>query len=167
MEIIYRQAQPSDAAQLLSYMKAIGGESDNLTFGADGIPFSVEQEAQFLEKLCNSSHSTILLALDGETIVGNGCIDGNGNPRFRHRRNLAISVRKAYWGNGIGSGLMERLIAFARGTGAEVISLEVRSDNDRAKALYRKFGFTSFGVFRKFFKLGEAYFDADYMNLYL
>ena len=104
---------------------------------------------------------------DGETIVGNGCIDGNGNPRFRHRRNLAISVRKAYWGNGIGSGLMERLIAFARGTGAEVISLEVRSDNDRAKALYRKFGFTSFGVFRKFFKLGEAYFDADYMNLYL
>ena len=59
------------------------------------------------------------------------------------------------------------MIAFARGTGAEVISLEVRSDNDRAKALYRKFGFTSFGVFRKFFKLGEAYFDADYMNLYL
>lgn len=167
MEITYRAASPSDAAQLLTYMKAVGSESDNLSFGADGIPFSVEQEEHFLENLSKSTHSTLLLAFDGKTIVGNGCIDGNGNPRFRHRRNLAISVRKPYWGNGIGSELMRRLIAFAKDSGAEVISLEVRSDNERAKALYRKFGFTRYGVYEKFFKLGDAYFDADYMNLSL
>ena len=63
--------------------------------------------------------------------------------------------------------MMRRLIAFAKESGAEVISLEVRSDNERAKALYRKFGFTRYGVYEKFFKLGDAYFSADYMNLYL
>ena len=62
---------------------------------------------------------------------------------------------------------MERLIAFAREIGAEVVSLEVRSDNDRAIALYRKFGFETFGTYRKFFKFEDTYFDVDYMNLYL
>lgn len=167
MEITYRAARPSDAAQLLAFLKAVGAESDNLSFGADGVPFCAEQEAQFLESLSKDSRSVMLLALDGETIVANGCIEGYKNLRFRHRCNLALSVRKPYWGNGIGSELMRRLIAFARESGAEVISLEVRSDNERAKALYRKFGFIRYGVYEKFFKLGDAYFSADYMNLYL
>lgn len=167
MEITYRAARPSDAAQLLSFLKAVGAESDNLSFGADGIPFSAEQEERFLESQNKDRRSVMLLALDGETIIANGCIEGYKNLRFRHRCNLAISVRKPYWGNGIGSEMMRRLIAFAKESGAEVISLEVRSDNKRAKALYRKFGFTRYGVYEKFFKLGDAYFSADYMNLYL
>ena len=167
MEITYRAARPSDAAQLLSFLKAVGGESDNLSFGADGVPFCAEQEEHFLENLSKDSRSVMLLALDSETIVANGCIEGYKNLRFRHRCNLAISVRKPYWGNGIGSEMMRRLIAFAKESGAEVISLEVRSDNKSAKALYRKFGFTRYGVYEKFFKLGDAYFGADCMNLFL
>ena len=62
---------------------------------------------------------------------------------------------------------MTRLIAYAKTQGAEVIELEVRSDNDRAKALYRKFGFETFGTYRKFFKIDGRLYDADYMNLYL
>ena len=51
MEITYRRARPSDAAALLEYLKRVGGESDNLTFGAEGVPFSVEQEENFIKKL--------------------------------------------------------------------------------------------------------------------
>lgn len=167
MEIIYREAAPSDAARLLSYLKDIGAESDNLSFGAEGLPFSVEQEAHFLECVAKSSHSTMLLCLDGETIVGCGSIDGNEKPRFRHRCELGLSVRKSHWGKGIGSELMRRLIAFSKASGMEVISLEVRSDNERAKSLYRKFGFSCIGVFDKFTKIGNACFSADLMNLYL
>ena len=53
----------------------------------------------------------------------------------------------------------------ARQTGAELLSLEVRSDNLRAKALYRKFGFRSFGTFPKYFKIGGNYYDVDCMTL--
>lgn len=167
MEIIYREAQPSDAAAILDYLKIVGSESDNLTFGSAGLPFSIEQEAQFLTIMGNNPHSTWILALDGNEIVGNASIEGCDHPRLGHRCNLAITVRKSHWGHGIGSDLMERLIAFAKTSGAEVISLEVRSDNVRAIALYRKFGFESFGTFRKFFKIDGKHFDADYMNLYL
>jgi len=167
MSIIYRTAVPSDAAQLLDYLKQIGGETDNLTFGADGIPFTVEQEAALLERIASSPHKRFFLALDGEKIVGNAVVDGFGNPRFRHRCTLAISVLRDYWGRGIGTGLMEQMLSFAREIGAELASLEVRSDNERAKALYRKFGFQSFGSFPKYFKINEQYFDVDCMTLEL
>ena len=39
MNITYRTAVPSDAVQILEYLKQVGGETDNLSFGADGIPF--------------------------------------------------------------------------------------------------------------------------------
>lgn len=167
MEIIYRKAAPEDAVQLLDYLKIVGGESDNLTFGSSGIPLSVEQEKQILAGLERSPHSTMLLACDGGRIVGNACLQGTSNPRFCHRATLAISVRKEFWGRGIGSRLIEALIAYAKQSGLEILSLEVRSDNARAKALYRKFGFSCFGIYHRYFKFGKEYFDVDLMNLSL
>lgn len=167
MNITYRTAVPSDAAQLLEYLKQVGGETDNLSFGADGIPFTPEQEAALLERIANSSRSRFFLALDGEKIVGNACVDGSANARLCHRRSLAITVLRDYWGHGIGKGLMERMLAFARESGAELVSLEVRSDNVRAKALYRKFGFVRFGTFPKYFKIDGEFYDVDCMTLEL
>ena len=161
--ITYREAVSSDAEALLEFLKAVGGESDNLTFGPEGIPFSAEQEAAFLNRLAESPCSRIFLALDGDRIVGNGSVDGTANPRFRHRRNLAIAVRRDFWGRHIGTGLMERMIAFARQTGAEILSLEVRADNTRAISLYRKFGFVRIGTYKRFSRIGDEYFDADLM----
>ena len=167
MNITYRTAVPSDAAGLLEYLKQVGSETDNLTFGAKGIPFTVEQEAALLERIADNPRSSFFLALDGEKIVGNACVDGSPNARLCHRRNLAITVLRDYWGRGIGTGLMEKMLAFCRESGAELASLEVRSDNERAKALYRKFGFVSYGTFPKFFKIDGKYFDVDCMTLEL
>ena len=164
MDITYCEAAPSDAAALLEYLKTDGGESDNLLFGAGGIPITEEQEKTLLESYANSPHSRIFLAVDGDRIVGNSTVDGRNNPRIGHRRNLAISVLRDYWGMGVGSALMQRMVDFAKSTGAEVLSLEVLSDNARAIALYRKFGFESFGTYKKFFKIDGKYFDADYMT---
>ena len=165
MEILYRKALPGDAAALLEYLKVIGGESDNLTFGAEGFPATVEQEEAFLAAM--QENTLMLMALDNGQIVGNASISRYGRSRFSHRWSLAVSVRKSHWGKGIGSGLMTRVIAYAKEYGAEVIELEVRSDNSRSIALYRKFGFETFGTYRKFFKINGEYFDADHMNLYL
>ena len=165
---VLRSPDPAkDAADLVQYLHDTAADTPFVLRTPEEISYTVEGEERFLRNVVDSPDECMLVCdVDGH-IAGNCHLRFNGRIKTRHLCSVAIALRKAYWGNGIGSGLMERLIAFARGTGAEVISLEVRSDNDRAKALYRKFGFTSFGVFRKFFKLGEAYFDADYMNLYL
>lgn len=168
MNIIYREAEPSDAGKFLEYCKIVGAESDNLTFGAEGIPFSISQEADFIRKYSGNPDSVMLVAFDEGELIGTGAVSVvSGRPRFAHRREIAISVRKDYWGKGIGSGLMNLLLDFCRKTGAESIELEVRSDNERAIALYKKFGFEKNGENKRYFKIGGEFFSADYMNLCL
>ncbi len=167
MDIVVRKAIADDAEKMLEYMKVIGGETDNLSFDGAGLPVSVEQEQEFIKSVNEGERSVMLVAFDGDALVGTAQLSSFSR-RFSHRSELAVSVRKAWWGKGVGSALMSALIDFARNVAkVEVISLEVRSDNDRAIALYHKFGFEKFGTYRKYFKIGDAHFDADYMNLYL
>ena len=168
MNIIYREAEPSDAGKFLEYCKIVGSETDNLTFGAEGLPLTISQEADFIRKFAGNPGSIMIVAFDEGELIGTGAVSVvSGKPRFAHRREIAISVRKDYWGKGIGTGIMNVLMDFAKKTGAEVLELEVRSDNEAAISLYKKFGFEKIGTNEKFFKINGEFFAADYMNLYL
>ena len=168
MNITIEKAQPSDAYELLEYLKAIGSESDNLTFGPDGLLCTVEEEELFLtSELISQTSVTFVAKRDGK-IIGNARFTGGLKERTRHRGDIGISVLKSEWGNGLGSMLMESLIDFARNTAhAEVITLEVNQTNKRAIALYEKFGFKKTGVFEAFTKIDGKYIDFDMMILYL
>ena len=52
---IIERAQPEEAAALLDYLKIIGGETDNLSFGAEGVPLSIEEEQAYLRAQCDSA----------------------------------------------------------------------------------------------------------------
>lgn len=168
MNITYREAEPSDAGKFLEYSKIVGSETDNLTFGAEGLSLSISQEADFIRKFAGNPGSVMIVAFDEGELIGSGVVSSvSGRARFAHRKDLAITVRKDYWGKGIGSGLMNLLLDFCKKNGAEVVELQVRSDNERAIALYEKFGFEKIGTNEKFFKIDGEFFAADYMNLYL
>ena len=168
MNVIYREAEPSDAGKFLEYCKIVGAETDNLTFGAEGLPLSISQEADYIRKYAGNPGSVMIVAYDEGELIGTGVVSViSGRPRFAHRRELAISVRKDYWGKGIGTGIMNVLMDFCKKTEAKVIELEVRSDNEKAIALYKKFGFEKIGTYKDFFCIDGKYFDADFMNLYL
>ena len=70
MGIRIEKAIPSDAAKLLKYLKQVGGETDNLTFGPEGMPFSVETEAEFISGMENSIDNIMLLVKSADKIVG-------------------------------------------------------------------------------------------------
>lgn len=168
MNIIYREAEPSDAGKFLEYSKIVGSETDNLTFGAEGLSLTISQEADFIRKFAGNPGSIMIVAFDEGELIGTGAVSVvSGKTRFAHRREIAISVRKDYWGKGIGTGIMNVLMDFAKKSGAEVLELEVRSDNEAAISLYKKFGFEKIGTNEKFFKINGEFFAADYMNLYL
>ena len=155
------RAQEQDAAALLEYLKIVGGETENLSFGAEGVPFNVEAERAYLEQ----SHNNIqLLAKVNGEIIGTASLNRQQN-RMSHRAEFGISVKKAWWGCGVASTLMKYILAFARETGVEQINLEVRSDNKRAIALYKKFGFHKLCTFPGFFKINGELVDFDFMNL--
>lgn len=154
MSIRIEKAIPSDAEKLLKYLKQVGGETDNLTFGPEGMPFSVEAEAEFISSMENSIDNIMLLAKSNDKIVG--CASLNRLPRrMKHRGDFAISVAKDYWNKGIGSQLLNNIIAFAKENDFEVIDLQVRGDNKSAIHLYEKHGFEKIGEHPAFFKIDD------------
>jgi [ribosomal protein S18]-alanine N-acetyltransferase len=65
---------------------------------------------------------------------------------------LTIAVRKAYWGQGIGSAMLGTLITAARERGCTEVFLEVRADNTRAHGLYLRRGFEELGIRRGYYQ---------------
>ncbi|WP_425539732.1 GNAT family N-acetyltransferase [Microaceticoccus formicicus] len=164
-KIIIREAEPDDAEQLLVYLKQVGGESRNLTFGEEGLSYTLEQETNFLESLKNNPRAGIYLAIYDEEIIGNCSFDAYSNERLKHRANFAISVKKAYWRHGIGSLLVEHILKKIKNLGCSLVTLEVLSENLPAIELYKKFGFVKYGELDSFFKIDGEHFPAVYMKL--
>ena len=49
------RAQAEDAAALLNYLKIIGGETDNLSFGPEGVLLDLEAEQSYLRLQAQST----------------------------------------------------------------------------------------------------------------
>ena len=164
MSVIIEKASPTDAASILEYLKQVGGETDNLTFGSEGMPFSVEAEADYISRMEDSCDDIMLIAKDNEKIVG--CASLSRLPRrMKHRGDFAVSVAKEYWNQSIGSMLLCRILDFAKENAFEIIDLQVRSDNLKAIHLYEKYGFQKIGVHPAFFKINGEDISFDYMCL--
>jgi putative acetyltransferase len=98
--------------------------------------------------------------LDGE-VVGNAGLHPWGTaPRRRHAMHLGIAVLPSAQGCGVGSALMQALCDYAD-RWAQVLRLEltVYTDNERAIALYRKFGFVTEGTHRAYALRDGRYVD--------
>ena len=93
------RARPEDAAALLDYLKIVGGETDNLSFGAEGVPLAPEEEQAYLRTQVDSpDHVQYLARVDGELI---GTASLNRKPgRMRHRGVFGISLKRARCGLG-------------------------------------------------------------------
>ena len=164
MKIRIEKASPLDAAELLAFLKQIGGETDNLTFGGEGVPFSVEEEAAYIASMEHSRDSVMLLAKHGDKIVGNASLSRMPR-RMSHRGDFSVAVAKDYWNKGIGRALLEKVIAFAKENDFSVIDLQVRSDNQGAIHLYEKYGFRKIGSHPAFFEINGEPIAFEYMYL--
>lgn len=163
----YRIATIADAEGLLLHLKTVGSETDNLTFGKEGFQISAEREARFINRFIKNEDEIMLVAMDGERVVGNGVIERERIPRLAHRARLTLTVLRNYWGQGIGTRLMDMMLDFCRKSGAELVFLECRADNERAIRLYKKFGFEISGELRRYFKIVGEFSSAYIMELLL
>lgn len=160
------RARPEEAAALLEFLKIVGGETDNLSFGAEGVPLDAAAEQAYLQRQVDSADNAQYFAKANGEIIGTVSLNRKPN-RMRHRGVVGISLKRAWWGSGAASAMMEAILAFARENGFEQLNIEVRSDNVRAVHLYEKFGFRKLCTFPAFFKIDGKNIDFDLMNLTL
>lgn len=141
-----RRAVPDDAAAVLAYLRTVGGESDNLTFGAEGPDLDEGQEREYLTRVAASDNSLAIVALDGDRIVGSLTFDGGRRQRLRHQGEFGISVLQGYTGQGLGKALIEYMLDWARrSVVVRKINLKVRVDNLPAIRLYERMGWVQEG----------------------
>ena len=145
-QVLIRRTEPDDAAAILAYLGRVGGESINLTFGAEGPGFSEEEERAYLTHVATADNSLAIVAVAEGTIVGALTFDGGRRPRLRHAGEFGISVIQAYAGVGLGKALLEYLLAWAERSGVvRKINLKVRVDNLPAIRLYEQMGWVREG----------------------
>jgi RimJ/RimL family protein N-acetyltransferase len=141
-----RRTEPDEAAAVLAYLCRVGGETVNLTFGAEGPGIGVEEEREYLTRVAASDNALAIVASLGDEIVGALTFDGGRRPRMRHVGEFGISVLQAYAGQGIGKALMEYMIRWAEAGGVvRKINLKVRVDNVAAIRLYERMGWVPEG----------------------
>ncbi|MGL5380383.1 GNAT family N-acetyltransferase [Clostridium sp.] len=167
-KITFRKATSEDAENIIKYLKVVGGESDNLLFGEGEFNLTIEQEKAFIEGANSNLNSLMLLGIIDGKIVSISNISTPMRKRIIHNGELAISVKKEYWGLGIGTLVIETLIQFAKETKViKNISLGVRKGNIKAYNLYKKMGFEEVGIHKNFFNINGEFYDEILMDLYI
>jgi ribosomal protein S18 acetylase RimI-like enzyme len=106
--------------------------------------------------------------IDGR-LIGMAAFIRGARRKERHKGEVVgVYVTAPRRGQGVARALMQALLdRAAKIEGVEQIELSVTPTQTAAAALYRSFGFESFGVHRGAIKVGERYFDKEYMILYL
>lgn len=64
---------------------------------------------------------------------------------------VSIAVHPKYTGKGVGPYLMKQMLRYGKKHQAHSIILDVRTSNQRAQKLYRKFGFLQVGLRKRYY----------------
>lgn len=91
----------------------------------------------------------VAVSAAGEVVGGAGLHPAGASLRRRHVMELGMQVQPAWQRQGVGTQLLQALCDYADNwLGLLRLELVVYADNDKAQALYRRFGFVQEGVHR-------------------
>ena len=91
----------------------------------------------------------VAVAADGGIVGGAGLHPAGASPRRRHVMELGMHVQPAWQRQGVGTQLLQALCDYADNwLGLLRLELVVYADNEKAQALYKRFGFVQEGVHR-------------------
>lgn len=125
-----------------------------------------------------ASHIQDLHALNGQIFCAfsdknelTGAVGLRQEPLLKTRHKGLIwgmVVSPGYQGHGVGKGLLEAAIVYARGLkGLEQLYLVVGEHNTRARRLYESLGFEPFGIEPRELKVNGKFYDGMHMWLKL
>jgi RimJ/RimL family protein N-acetyltransferase len=143
-----REAREGDAEQLLGLQRALDSESQMMMLEEGERSATVNDVRARLRAVAKSPNSAILVAQAAGQLVGYVEAEGGAYRRTRHSAYVVIGVRRAWQGRGLGRDLLATLERWASAHRIRRLELTVRVDNDRARRLYERAGYTVEGVRR-------------------
>ena len=163
-ELLIREAEVEDAAELVSFLNRVSVETDFTSLDRDGILMTDTEMELFLDKQAHSENQITLLALLNDEIAGLVNITADQRKRVRHIGDLFIVIGKKYWNNGLGSLLLEEVVEWAQASGIlRRLQLTVQTRNQAAVHLYQKHGFVIEGRQER----GAHIEEGEFIDVYL
>lgn len=153
-----RSVEGKDAEAHIQFKHTTSGETYFMARYPEECSYDIENVREGLIA-CEASPVNLEIGVyddKGEQVGDIGVTQVRPHIKYRHRAVMGISVRKEYWGCGLGSFLMQVAVEQAAANGFEQLELGVFEDNVRAIHLYEKFGFEKYGVNPRAFKLKDG-----------
>jgi putative acetyltransferase len=141
-----RIAEQGDVDAVMALREVVAGEGRGI--GAE-LPLDVERDRRMILGSIESDTQQSFVAVDGGgAVIGNLGIELHGYGVAE----LGMMVDSAWRGKGVGRALLEAGIAWARSVGAHKVALQHWPTNERAAALYERFGFVEEGRLRRHYR---------------
>ncbi len=135
-----RPARASDANAILAI--------ENDVFEGDRI------SARSMRRLLTGRSAAVLVAAVTDVIAGYCVVLWREGTRVA--RLYSIATDRNHGGAGVGRALLDAAEAAAQQRGRRLMRLEVREDNDRARALYERNGYRFIGTMQRYYHDGTA-----------
>jgi RimJ/RimL family protein N-acetyltransferase len=161
-----RRAAPADASALIALAASVGREPGEWLLTTD-VDRSVADERRYLRAVHRHDDAAVLVAVDGEAVVGRLSVARDPHPASRHVADLGLMVAATHRRRGIGYALLEACVAWAIDAGITKLELHVFPWNEPAIALYEKFGFAREGLRRRHYLRDGSTVDALLMAYHL
>jgi RimJ/RimL family protein N-acetyltransferase len=150
-----RPAVEEDAAQLVQAIDSVAREG--LYFLRSRFDVDLEKEQVFIAEAREKGNLMLAALLEGK-LVGWVTLFRGRAEFTQHTAELGMGVIQGLRGIGIGTALMDYALRWAAQQGFEKVNLGVRAGNERARVLYRKFGFVEEGCRVRDIKDLEGYY---------
>jgi RimJ/RimL family protein N-acetyltransferase len=140
-----RDLRSDDVDRLLAFMNPLIVEDTYIDM--TGRPLTREEEEHFVAARraeMAMGDSVMRVAVNGDSVLASGELRRFPGRR-RHVAELGVSVSARHRDRGLGTAMVEDLIAQAQRLGVRRLVLRVFSNNDRAQQVYRNCGFVDCG----------------------
>ena len=163
-DLLIREAEVEDASDLIALLDQIGHESSFTSLDENGIAMNESQMRHFIDKQAQSDNQITLLAFLNEELAGVINVTADQRPRVRHIGDVFLGIKKAYWGKGLGSILMEEAIEWAQSSGSiQGMLPKINRRKLAAVRLYKKMGFIIEGQQER----GACIEGGEFLDVYL
>lgn len=159
-----RPATSRDARGWIDLLERVTAEGPFLAL--ETVNFSQKTLSRFLRMRAWSEDGAAIVADAGGRIVGQLSATRERGI-YRHIAEIGMSVDAAFRRKGIGRGLIDAAIDWARTFGVEKLVLNVFPRNSAAIALYRKAGFVEEGMRSRQARMSHGYEDLMEMSLFV
>lgn len=156
-KVLVRNAEPDDAAAIITLMKDVFDESEYHLSITEDFKTTEEEQRQWIQKFLDDPGKLMLVAEADGKIVAILEFDNDYRQRLKHRGTVWVSIASGMRNRDLGTALGIHGFQWV-GTNSliEKVYMHVLSTNERSLALCRKMGFVEEARLRKDVKLGPG-----------